>query len=97
MRARDSRRSTGAAACVQLGFLVLLVMGLGEHMPPRFTGKPIAGGWLWAWLPQGLLHGGVFALAIGWAGDIPLVAVTGALAATAALAVFTARLIPVLR
>jgi glutaredoxin len=80
-----------------LGFLVLLIMGLGEHMLPRFTGKPIAGGWLWAWLPQGLLHGGVFALAIGWLGDIPLVTVTGALAATTALAVFTARVIPVLR
>lgn len=80
-----------------LGFLVLLVMGLGEHMLPRFTGKPIRGGWLWAWLPQGLVHGGVIGLVIGWYAGIPALAIAGALAATAAFGLFAARVIPLLR
>jgi len=80
-----------------LGFLVLLIMGLGEHMLPRFTGKPIAGGWLWAWLPQGLVHAGVLGLAMGWFADMPGLAIAGAVAATAAFALFTARILPLLR
>jgi glutaredoxin len=80
-----------------LGFLVLLIMGLGEHMLPRFAGEPIAGGWLWAWLPQALVHAGVIGLMIGWSTHMAAAAVAGALAATIALGLFTARLVPLLR
>lgn len=79
-----------------LGFLLLLIMGLGEHMLPRFTGHPIAGGWLWAWAPQILVHVSVLALGTGWLADLPLLAAAGALAAILALGLFTIRISPLL-
>jgi len=79
-----------------LGFLLLLIMGLGEHMLPRFTGHPIAGGWLWAWTPQVLVHLSVLALGTGWLADLPLLAAAGALAALLALALFAIRVFPLL-
>lgn len=79
-----------------LGFLLLLIMGLGEHMLPRFTGHPIAGGWLWAWTPQVLVHLSVLALGAGWLADLPLLAAAGALASLLALGLFAIRVFPLL-
>lgn len=79
-----------------LGFVLLLIMGLGEHMLPRFTGHPIAGGWLWAWTPQALVHVSVLALGTGWLIDLPLLATAGALAALGALGLFAIRVSPLL-
>ncbi len=76
-----------------LGFVLLLIMGLGEHMLPRFTGHPIAGGWLWAWTPQALVHVSVLALGTGWLIDLPLLATAGALGA---LVLFAIRVSPLL-
>lgn len=79
-----------------LGFASFVVFGLGEHMLPRFTGAPIHGGWL-AWLQQGLAHAGTLLLIAGLASGQRSIAVAGGLLAWAAFAVFTGRLLPVLR
>jgi glutaredoxin len=79
-----------------LGFVVFLVFGFGEHLLPRFTARPIRMGGS-AWLQQGLLHAGTFALAAGlFFGMRPLALAGGALA-WAAFALFAARLWPRLR
>ena len=78
-----------------LGFAVFLIFGLGEHLLPRFTGAPIRGGAV-AWLQQGLAHGGVVFLAIGFLADSRALALAGGVLAWIAFAVFAARLAPVL-
>jgi glutaredoxin len=78
-----------------LGFLVFLVYGLGEHMLPRFTGRPIRLGAL-AWTQLALAHAGVWLFAGGiWLG-VRSAALAGMGLAWAALLVFTVRLWPVL-
>ncbi|WP_020146469.1 thioredoxin family protein [Thioalkalivibrio sp. ALJ15] len=79
-----------------LGFLLLLIMGLGEHMLPRFTGHPIAGGWLWAWTPQVLVHVSVLGMGFGWLLSVPMLTAVGAVAAFVGLALFTLRIAPLL-
>lgn len=79
-----------------LGFLLLLIMGLGEHMLPRFTGHPIAGGWLWAWAPQVLVHLAVLGMGLGWLLSVPMLTAVGAVAALTGLLLFTLRIVPLL-
>jgi thiol-disulfide isomerase/thioredoxin len=79
-----------------LGFAVFFIFGLGEHMLPRFAGAPIRGGAA-AWVQQGLAHVGVILLVVGLAASQRVLAFAGGTAAWAALALFTARLTPVLR
>ncbi len=79
-----------------LGFLTFVIFGLGEHMLPRFTGAPIRGGSL-SWAQQGLAHAGTILLLFGFAFDQRAIAVIGGMLAWAALALFSARLAPVLR
>ena len=79
-----------------LGFLAFIIFGLGEHMLPRFTGAPILGGRI-AWVQQGLAHAGTVLLLVGFAFDQRAIAVIGGMLAWAALALFSARVIPVLR
>lgn len=93
----DGPARPAALHAFTLGFLVLLIMGLGEHMLPRFTGRPVAGGMLWAWLPQGLAHAGALGLIIGWFAGMAWPGVLGGVAASAALVLFTLRMLPLLR
>ncbi len=79
-----------------VGFLLLLIMGLGEHMLPRFTGHPIAGGWLWAWTPQALVHLATLLLGGGWLLGVWVSSLAGALVALVALLLFTIRVVPLL-
>ena len=78
-----------------LGFAVFLVFGLGEHLLPRFIGAPIWGGKA-AWLQQVLAHAGTLLLAAGFALDARRMALAGGVLAWLALALFAARLAPVL-
>ncbi len=78
-----------------LGFVVFLVFGLGEHLLPRFTGAPIRGGAV-AWLQQALAHAGTVLLIAGFALPMRALALGGGLLAWLALALFAARLAPVL-
>ena len=78
-----------------LGFVVFLVFGLGEHLLPRFTGAPIRGGGV-AWLQQALAHAGLLLLVIGFVSGLRAVAFAGGVLAWLALALFAARLAPVL-
>ena len=78
-----------------LGFVVLLVFGLGEHLLPRFTGAPIRGGAA-AWAQLALAHAGTVLLAAGFAVPVRLLALAGGVLAWLAFALFAARLAPVL-
>ncbi|NIR62019.1 MAG: hypothetical protein GWO02_22310 [Gammaproteobacteria bacterium] len=79
-----------------LGFVTFMIYAVGEHMLPRFTGRPIRGGG-WAWTQIALAHLGLLAFAGGlWLG-LEALALAGAVAAWCALALFTARLWPVLQ
>lgn len=78
-----------------LGFLTFMIYGVGEHMLPRFTEQPIRLG-AWSWSQIALAHLGVLGMVAGlWAG-VPALAVAGAGAAWVAMALFAARLWPVL-
>ncbi len=79
-----------------LGFATFLVFGFGEHLLPRFTARPIRMGAA-AWWQQGLLHVGTLALAAGLAFGARPLALVGGVAAWVALAVFAARVWPLLR
>lgn len=78
-----------------LGFLTLLIYGLGEHMLPRFTGNPIRMG-AWTWTQQGLLHAGLWALVAGYALTLHALIVLGAALAWLSLLLFARRILPVL-
>ena len=78
-----------------LGFAALMIFGLGEHLLPRFTGGPILGGWL-AWAQFGAANAGVALLIAGFAADRRSLALAGGVLAWAAVALFAARLVPVL-
>ena len=78
-----------------LGFAAFIVFGLGEHLLPRFTGAPIRGGAV-AWLQQALAHAGTIFLLIGFSLPARPLALAGGALAWAALALFAARLAPVL-
>jgi glutaredoxin len=78
-----------------LGFAGFLIFGLGEHLLPRFTGAPIRGAAL-AWLQQALGHAGLLFLVIGFAWGLRAAAFAGGALAWVSLALFAARLAPVL-
>lgn len=78
-----------------LGFLVFMVYGLGEHMLPRFTGNPIRSGAA-AWAQFGFAHLGVWALVSGFWFAYPPLAAAGGICAWLGLALFAARIWPVL-
>lgn len=79
-----------------LGFLTFLIYGLGEHMLPRFTGRPIRLGVL-AWVQLALAHLGLWLFTGGkWLHAPAPVALAGMMLAWLALLVFAARLAPVL-
>lgn len=78
-----------------LGFGAFMIFGLGEHMLPRFTSRPIRGGWI-AWMQLALAHAGVLALVAGFATHLRALAIAGGTLAWIAFAVFTVRLFPVL-
>ena len=94
--AGDAPWRAAALHAFGLGFLTFIVFGLGEHMLPRFTGAPIRGGRI-AWLQLGLAHAGTVLLLLGLACDQRATAIIGGVLAWAALALFSARLAPVLR
>lgn len=79
-----------------MGFLAFAVFGFGEHMLPRFTGAPIRGG-IAAWTQQALAHAGTLLMVVGFALGQRVPAFAGGTLALASLAVFAARLAPVLR
>ena len=79
-----------------MGFVAFVVLGLGEHLLPRFTGAPIRGGRM-AWTQFGLVHAGTLLMVAGFLVGSSAVAIAGGLAAWAALALFAYRLVPVLR
>jgi hypothetical protein len=78
-----------------LGFAAFMVFGLGEHLLPRFTGRPIRGG-IAAWAQQGLAHAGTLLMIAGFAAGTRPLALAGGVLAWAAFALFAARLAPVL-
>ncbi len=79
-----------------LGFAAFVLFGFGEHMLPRFTGAPIRGGWA-AWTQLGVAHAGTILLIVGFVAGHRALAITGGLLGWVALALFTVRLLPVLR
>lgn len=77
------------------GAVLCLLYGLGEHMLPRFTGRPIrADGRAWAQL--GCANAGLALLALGMALALRMLALAGGLIFWASLLLFTLRLWPVL-
>ena len=72
-----------------------MIFGLGEHLLPRFTGAPIRGGWV-AWTQFALAHAATLLLAAGFLADRRPLVVAGGVLAWCALALFAARLAPVL-
>jgi hypothetical protein len=77
------------------GFVTFTVFAFGEHMLPRFVGRPIRAGVL-AWTQQALAHAGLVLLVAGLAFEARGVAGAGGLLAWCSLAAFAARLWPVI-
>jgi len=77
------------------GFVQTLIYGLGAHMLPRFTGRPIVSGAL-AWLQFSLHHAGLLMFLGGLAAGLPMLAISGGFLGWTALAVFAARIMPLL-
>ena len=80
---------------VTVGFMLMLVYGLGAHMLPRFTANPIRIG-LWPWLQMGLAHAGMIAYATGFLAGWYGVIVAGGVLIWTSLCVFIFRIWPVL-
>ncbi len=78
-----------------LGFVAFTIYGLGEHMLPRFAGRPIRAGAL-AWGQIVSAHLGLWLLAGGLAAGARAVALAGAALSWLALAAFAVRVWPVL-
>lgn len=76
-----------------LGFVAFFIFGLGEHLLARFTGRPIPAG-IAAWAQQALGHAGAIGLAAGLAAGERALALAGGVLAWAALALFAARIAP---
>ncbi|HEX7328136.1 MAG TPA: thioredoxin family protein [Casimicrobiaceae bacterium] len=79
-----------------MGFIAFVVLGLGEHLLPRFTGAPIRAG-ASAWWQFGLVHAATLLIAAGALAGARAIEITGGCAALAAFALFAWRLVPVLR
>jgi len=71
------------------GFVLCLIYALGAHMLPRFTGRPIRGG-AWSYAQLACADAGIALFAVG-------LQLTGGVLLWLSLALFTARLWPVLR
>ena len=84
----------GALHLFTLGFLSFFIYGLGEHMLPRFTGRPLPMG-VWSWAQQGLAHAGAIGFFVGHGLALNAVALVGALLAWLGLALFAGRILPV--
>uniref|UniRef100_E6QTK0 Thioredoxin-like fold domain-containing protein n=1 Tax=mine drainage metagenome TaxID=410659 RepID=E6QTK0_9ZZZZ len=80
---------------VTIGFMLMLLYGLGAHMLPRFTANPIRTGF-WPWLQMGLAHCGVIAYAAGFLIPQHGLIVAGGAAVWTSLWIFLWRLWPVL-
>ncbi len=80
---------------VTVGFMLMLVYGLGAHMLPRFTGNPILMG-VWPWIQMGLVHAGLLAYSAGFLAGVYLVVIAGGALIWLSLLVFTVRIWPVL-
>lgn len=79
-----------------MGFIAFVVLGLGEHLLPRFTGAPIRAG-ASAWWQFGFVHAATLLIATGAIAGARAIEITGGCAALAAFALFAWRLVPVLR
>ena len=79
-----------------MGFIAFVVLGLGEHLLPRFTGAPIRAG-ASAWCQFGLVHAATLLIAAGAIAGARAIEIAGGCAAVAAFALFAWRLAPVLR
>lgn len=77
------------------GFAQTLIYGLGAHMLPRFTGRPIATGTV-AWLQFSLHQAGLLIFLGGLAAGLQAVTVTGGILSWLALAIFAIRVLPLL-
>lgn len=86
----DDASRPAAMHLFTLGFMMFLIYGLGAHMLPRFTGRPIADG-IWPWLQMGLAHAGVLGYGAGFLTDTRGLALAGAACAWAALWIFALR------
>lgn len=80
---------------VTVGFMLMLVYGLGAHMLPRFTGNPILRG-AWPWIQMGLVHAGLLAYSAGFLAGVYLVVIAGGALIWLSLLVFTMRIWSVL-
>ncbi len=78
-----------------VGFVLLLIYALAEHMLPRFTGLPIRAG-VWPWVQQGLTHLGLWAFLAGFLGAGRGWVLFGATLMWLGLALFALRLFPLL-
>ena len=94
--AGDAPWRAAALHAYGMGFVAFVVLGLGEHLLPRFTGAPIRGG-APAWTQIGLVHAGTLLMVAGFLAEARAIAFAGGLAALAGFAVFAWRLLPVLR
>lgn len=80
---------------VTVGFMLMLVYGLGAHMLPRFTANPIRMG-SWPWIQMGLAHTGIIAYVAGFLLSwLPLI-VAGGICIWLSICVFTWRIWEVL-
>jgi glutaredoxin len=91
--AGDAPWRAAAVHAFGLGFVAFFIFGLGEHLLARFTGRPIRAGAL-AWVQQALGHAGAIGVAAGLAAGERLLALAAGALAWAALAVFAARIVP---
>ena len=78
-----------------VGFVLSLVYGLGAHMLPRFTGKPIAMGAL-PWIQFASVNAGLLLFLAGAAAGEPGAAISGGALIWLSLAIYAWRIWPVL-
>lgn len=92
----DVHYRTAVLHALTLGFMLLLIFGLGAHMLPRFTGQPIRLG-VWSWVQFGLAHAGIGSFLLGFVVERPGLSLAGGSLVWLAFALFALRLWPVLR
>ncbi len=80
---------------VTIGFMLMLLYGLGAHMLPRFMSRPIRNG-VWPWLQMGLVQLGLLGYVVGFWTARPVLVIAGGGLVWLSLAIFTWRLWPVL-
>ncbi|MCX7892764.1 MAG: thioredoxin family protein [Burkholderiales bacterium] len=91
----DGPARAGAVHLFAAGFVVFTIYGLGAHMLPRFTGNAIRAG-AWAWTQLALANIGLPALAAGFWFGLRALALAGGVLLWLSLAVFAARVLPLL-